>query len=295
MNTYNNKYHTICNETDVECSFLYSHYRKGEVKICEYLDTHALIFCIRGHLKISSNLFSEEFLCAGEIFFIPKGSNYMGIVKSDATLLIHLFTNTLCKVENCILAFLYTHKQIIFEDRKRYYSSKLSFCEQLKHLIDGIGGYISDEKHEPVLWNLKHKEVMWLLTRYYSQEQLQLFFHPMTDKQIPFKSLVLAHYRKAQYTDKLAKMCGYSLHTFRRLFKEEFGISVHRWLIKKRAEHISYRLSKNYIPFIDIIDEFNFSSPQQFTRFCKNNLGDTPSNLRYKYLNDNTYENCAQK
>lgn len=272
--------YAICSENTLECSFLYNHYRKGEARASKDLTTHVLIFCVSGHIRISSNLFSEEFLCAGEILFVPKGSDYTGIAQSDATLLIHFFTNTVCNTNNCILSFLYTHKHIPPEDGKPYYFNKLSFCGQLSHLLDGVGGYISDDTQESTLWSLKHKELMWLFTKYYSREELQLFFHPMTDEQIPFKSLVLAHYRKAEYTDKLAEMCGYGLYTFRRTFKKEFGISPYKWLTMKRAEHIRHRLSLHYITFTDIIDEFHFSSAAHFTNFCKQFLGDTPSNIR---------------
>ncbi|WP_459188685.1 helix-turn-helix transcriptional regulator [Parabacteroides sp. APC149_11_2_Y6] len=110
-------------------------------------------------------------------------------------------------------------------------------------------------------------------------EELRSFFHPMTDEQVPFKSLVLTHYRKANSTEELADLCGYGVHTFRRVFKSEFGTPVYRWLIQKRAEHIKYRLLQVYIPFVDIMDEFNFSSPQHFNSFCKKYLGDTPGNI----------------
>ena len=108
----------------------------------------------------------------------------------------------------------------------------------------------------------------------------------MTDEQIPFKSLVLAHYRKAMFTDKLAEMCGYGLSNFRKIFKKEFGMSPLRWLNQKRAEHIKYKLSLPYIPFNDIIDEFYFSSAPHFTKFCKDYLGDTPSNIRTMLLEE---------
>ncbi len=274
----------MCKETEIECSFVYSHYNVGDIRSCKKSDFHVLVFCISGHVKVLDNLFPEEYLCAGEILFVPRGRDYKTLALSDSILLIHCFSNTVCKIENCILSFLYTHKQICTDTRKPYYFSKLPTCEQLSHLLDGIGSYISDEKYEPKLWAMKHKELMWLFTKYYSHEELQLFFHPMIDEQIPFKSLVLAHYRKAEYTDKLAEMCGYPLYTFRRIFKAEFGISPHRWLTMKRAELIQYRLSLHYIPFLDIIEEFNFSSPQQFNRFCKENLGDSPTALRKKAL-----------
>lgn len=58
------------------------------------------------------------------------------------------------------------------------------------------------------------------------------------------------------------------------------GTSPYKWLMQKRAEHIKYRLSLDYIPFVDIIDEFKFSSSAHFTAFCKQHLDDIPSNLR---------------
>ena len=117
----------------------------------------------------------------------------------------------------------------------------------------------------------------------------------MTDENVPFKRFVLAHYRKAEYTDALSDMCGYSLYTFRRIFKKEFGISPHKWLTMKGAEHVRHRLSLPYIPFADIIEEFHFSSPQQFNRFCKDNLGDTSTELRKRYTEATDNDTLVQK
>ena len=119
-----------------------------------------------------------------------------------------------------------------------------------------------------------------MFTRYYETEELQSFFHPMTDEQVPFRNLVMTHYRRANNTEELAELCGYGVHTFRRIFKNEFGTPVYRWLIQKRAELIKYLMSMSYIPLSDIIYEFIFSSAQHFNSFCKQYLGDTPGNLR---------------
>lgn len=286
---------SVCLESPTGCYFQTAFYPKGSERFSNGQEQHLLIFCQKGHIRISSNLFNEEFLCAGEILFVPRGSDYHGVALSDVTLLIHYFNNTVCHVENCILAFLYTHKQIEHKEDKTYYYSKLTACGQLSHLLEGVDGYLSDKTHEPALWRLKHKELIWLLTKYYSSDELRLFFHPMTDEEVPFKSLVLAHYRKAEYTDKLAEMCGYNLHTFRRIFKEAFGISAHKWLTSKRAELIKYRLSLDFIPFSDIIQEFHFSSHQQFNRFCKDNLGNSPLNLREEYINETKSNDANQK
>lgn len=278
MNDY--LHNAICAENPSGCSFRFIRYEQGIERTSYGLEQHALLFCQSGHIRLSSNLFQEEYLCAGEILFIPRGSDYHGMALSDTTLLIHYFNNTVCHIENCILSFLYTHKHIEPQAGKTYFYSKLSACGQLAHIMDGVGGYLKDNKHEPALWGLKHKELIWLFTKYYTPEELRLFFHPMLDDDIPFKSLVLTHYRKAEFTDTLAEMCSYGLYTFRRVFKKEFGISPYKWLTMKRAEHIRHRLSLPYIPFADIIEEFHFSSAGHFSNFCKQSLGDTPTNLR---------------
>lgn len=273
----------FCDESPTDCSFEMKSYPAEATVQNDDTNINYLIFCQSGHARITSTLFHDEILCAGEVMFVPRTSECSGIALSDVTLLVHKFNNTVCRTEKCILSYLYSHK---LSDSK-VYCCKLTAPTSMRVLMDTVTTYITDETHDSDLWKLKHKELIWVFTRYYVAEELRLFFHPMTGEQVPFKSLVLTHYRKANYTDELAELCGYGIYTFRRLFKKEFGTSVHQWLIRKRAENVDYRLSQVYIPFSDIIEEFNFSSPQQFNRFCKLNLGDTPSDIRQRYIRTN--------
>lgn len=266
----------FCDENPIDCHFEVKSYPAGETVRNDDSNINYLIFCRSGNARISSTLFHDEILCAGEVIFVPRGSECSGVALSDVTLLMHKFNNTVCQHEKCILAYLYSHRHV----RSKIYCCKLTVPESLQILISGIISYLTDEMHDNDLWKLKHKELIWGFTRYYEPEELQSFFHPMTDEQVPFRNLVLTHYRKANNTEELAELCGYGVHTFRRIFKNEFGTPVYRWLIQKRAEHIKYRLSMSYIPLSDIIDEFNFSSAQHFNSFCKQYLGDTPGNLR---------------
>lgn len=273
-----NKIKWFCNESPNDCCFDIKKYTAGTAISNIDFTTNYLVYCQSGQICISSTLFLDEILCAGEIMFIPRMSECSGTVLSDVTLFIHKFNNTVCQPENCILSFLYSHRH----KDKRNFCCKLSIPNSLHILMDSILSYINDKTYDPHIWNLKHKELIWIFTRYYSAEELRSFFHPMTDEQVPFKSLVLTHYRKANNTEELADLCGYGVHTFRRVFKSEFGTPVYRWLIQKRAEHIKFRLAQEYIPFVDIIDEFNFSTPANLSNFCRKYLGDSPSNLRKK-------------
>lgn len=268
--------HPFCNETPSDCHFEIKSYAAGTTIHHDNIEINYLIYCQSGHARISSTLFHDEILCAGEIMFVSRMSECRGEALSGVTLFIHKFNNTVCKAENCILTYLYNHRQ----RENVIYCCKLTAPNSLLGLMSSVESYIMDETHDQPIWHLKHKELIWWFTRYFHADELRSFFHPMIGEQVPFKSLVLTHYRKANNTEELAEFCGYGVHTFRRIFKNEFDVPVYRWLIQKRVEHIKYRLSMPYIPLSDIIDEFNFSSPQHFSSFCKQYLGDTPGNLR---------------
>lgn len=267
---------SLCNETPSDCYFEIKSYATGATVSHDDIEINYLIYCQAGYARISSTLFHDEILCAGEIMFVPRMSECSGMALSDVTLFIHKFNNTVCKAENCILSFLYNHRHI----ENKIYCCKLTAPDSLQGLMSSVESYITDETHDLPIWHLKHKELIWWFTRYFQADELRSFFHPMTDEQVPFKSLVHTHYRKANTTAELADLCGYGIHTFRRIFKKEFGISVYQWLIQKRAENIRYRLSQTYIPFVDIMDEFNFSTPANLSNFCRKSLGDSPSNIR---------------
>lgn len=103
---------SICTENPQGSYFQTISYEKGDERSSIGLEQHMLLFCQKGHIRITSNLFAEEFLCSGEILFVSKGSDYRGVALSDTILLIHCFNNTICHIENCILSYLYTHKKI---------------------------------------------------------------------------------------------------------------------------------------------------------------------------------------
>ena len=278
MNLLCNQKYNLCDETPTDCHFEQRTFTQGTTVHNADMNINYLIYCQSGHARISSTLFHDEILCAGEIMFVPRQSECTGTALSDVTLLVHKFNNTVCCSEKCILSYLYTHRHI----DSKIYCCKLTAPGSLQTLMSGVSSYIDDEKHDLQIWHLKHKELIWVFTRYFAPEELRSFFHPMTDEKVPFKSLVLTHYRKANNANELADLCGYSVHTFRHTFKEEFGMAVHQWLIQKRAENVKYQLSLPYIPLVDIMDALNFSSPQHLSHFCKKHLGDSPTNIRKK-------------
>lgn len=271
-------YNKTCDEQPTDCIFRFAEYHEGETFNHGYEDAHYIVYCSRGVTRLTSNLFAEEYIYSGEVLFLPCMTDCRGEVMQDSHVIIHTFNNSVCTPENCILSYLYRHNRK--EGNLPEYRCKLRSHKAIDTFMESIAHYLTDGTDTPLLWRMKHRELIHLLCRYYQPEELQAFFNPMVGENIPFKSLVMAHYRKAEYTDTFAEMCGYGLHNFRKIFKREFGISPYKWLTMKRAEHVKHKLSISHIPFADIIEEFNFSSAGHFSNFCKQFLGDTPSNLR---------------
>lgn len=96
MDTRQRQNGSICSENPSGCFFRFSYYEKGAERTSYGLEQHVLLFCKSGHIRITSNLFKEEFLCAGEILFVPRGSDYHGVALSDAVLLVHTISAMWC-------------------------------------------------------------------------------------------------------------------------------------------------------------------------------------------------------
>lgn len=98
----------FCDEFPADCSFERKSYPAGATVNNEDTHINYLIFCQSGHARITNTLFHDEILCAGEVMFVPRGSECSGTALSDVTLLVHKFNNTVCRAEKCILSYLYS-------------------------------------------------------------------------------------------------------------------------------------------------------------------------------------------
>lgn len=275
MNTEKNN--LPCNETAAGCRFVFAEYSEGESFISSNDNVNKVLYCSMGSVTISSTVFNEEIFSEGELVFIPRQANYKIFALKQTHLIIHLFNHTSCHPENCILNFLFTHKK--WTNDRSYYNCRLESTKGIQAFMDSISIYLKNKIDDIFLWNLKHKELIWMLSRYYPPLVLQSFFHPMIDEEVPFKSLVLSHCMNAKTAKELAEMCGYGMETFRRLFNKEFKVPVYKWIQIKKAEQVRFKLSLLHLSLKEIAEGIGMS-PQQLNRFCKDKLGGTPGKLR---------------
>ena len=155
---------------------------------------------------------------------------------------------------------------------------KLDLRGPLIDYLDALCLYLADGIHCKHWFELKQQELFLILKACYTLEELSLFLQAFRSQgKEDLREMILKNYLDARNVQGLAKICGYSVGTFKRIFREIFDEPVYQWMLKQKAEELKLRLSGKDVNLKLVIDEFGFSSAAHFTKFCKQWLGKSPS------------------
>lgn len=88
--------------------------------------------------------------------------------------------------------------------------------------------------------------------------QAEVYLGMVKNKRLVEK--VTKHCMKAKNTGHLADLCGYSLSTFRRLFREEFRTTPHEWLKGLRKDKVKNLLTQTDLPLVEVAEVCGFVS-----------------------------------
>lgn len=108
--------------------------------------------------------------------------------------------------------------------------------------------------------------------------QAEVYLGMVKNKRLVEK--VTKYYTKAKNTGHLADLCGYSLSTFRRLFREEFHTTPHEWLKGLRKDKVKKLLTQTDLPLLEVAEVCGFVSQSYLTEFCQMNFGASPGEIR---------------
>ena len=87
--------------------------------------------------------------------------------------------------------------------------------------------------------------------------------------------------------DDLALVSGFSKFHFSRLFKQAFGLTPHRYLMRRRVERAAIVLRKSskqeFLTIAQVAHQFSFADQSHFTRMFKQVKGVTPKQFLQQY------------
>ena len=240
----------------------------------ERLEKNTVIFVVRGIIEYTMNTFVHT-LKSKEMAFFHKCGECRLRAQTESTFLVAMFENALQGCDLMDLSTLETYCKGI-----SYRADPLDVRPKMRTFLKLICGYLRDGANCVLLHELKLREMFWLFRFYYTKEELATFFYPLVGEDYDFKMKVLQNFEKARTVEQLSSMVGMSLTPFYKRFLAEFHESAGSWMRKQRNLKIKFVLSYSDAPLGEVADELGFSSQAQFSRYCKQNFGLTPSGFR---------------
>lgn len=253
---------------------VYRRYPKGQHFSAEKCTQNCIIFMLKGELLVNSDEYPGTTLQAQQFILQAIGSKVELLALTNVEYMIYWFTELplLCEER---------YKEILEHSQSPLTYTPLVAILKLSNLLKDLTEYINEQ---PVCCEkyieLKCQELVYILTCYYPIQQISAFFYPISTYTESFHYFVMQNYDKVKNVEEFAHLGGYTTTTFRRLFKNMYGIPVYEWILDKKREGILNDLRSTKQRISVISTRYGFDSLSHFAHFCKDSFGDTPRSLR---------------
>lgn len=258
---------------DMQGFHYYSHKKGQEISMC-IKNYHQIIFLLKGSFSISYEEV-ENYICnEHHMLLLMNRFNYRLTFLEDSEMVILVHSASIQICDNLEMAdinhFLNT----------TYVFSSLEMKELMIELINTIANYTKQGGQCLHLHKAKQLELFIIFSHYYTIEENMQFFSRTMQKDIDFYSIVMTKHGEAKNVEELAKLCGYGLSNFKKLFIKHFGTSPYKWMIQQTSQKLRERLMDKSIPLKVIASEFHFTDQSNFGAFCRRHLSATPLEIR---------------
>lgn len=271
-------------------------WKGDEVRLKMFTNT-TLVFVMSGQIVISYNDFKNREVKAREIILLPPGCTLNRIAKDDCKLLYCTFYKQVdfCNrysleslSEYCkgytydfhtlnMVEMIYRHLDLLLLTLNNSVS-----CSSQGNVVTSEHPckYLLPNSKCSYINELKRQELLLMLFSYYNKEDLAQFFYPVLCRDMDFRFFVLSHSLTVTRLEDFARLMHCSVSTFERRFREHFDEPAYHWLQRHKSIHILHDIRMTNKSFFDLSVEFSFSSQAHFSKFCKKQYGNTPSEIR---------------
>ncbi|MFQ9068703.1 MAG: AraC family transcriptional regulator [Bacteroides stercoris] len=274
------KEHTSCvnYKTEEDAGFALKEAASGEHfdNRQQEIKANHLIFILSGEVSITKDSKEETRVRAGEFIFIPLSSHYTGTVIQPGTYIsLSFFHDTISLCDKHMLSSYLDKIQttpLCFEP--------LSVRAPLDMFLHLLESYLQAGVNCKHLHELKERELFIIFRTAYTKSEIIQLLYPIMGIEVDFKAAVLQHKDRVRSKQELAELLGMSGSELHRKFTQEFGETVQSWLQKQKNKEILSRLNYDFISIKEVAYELGFGSAAGFNKYCKNNFGCSPSELR---------------
>lgn len=237
-----------------------------------------MIFILRGELLINSNEYPGTTLRDKQFILQAIGSKVELLAMTEVEYIVYWFTEPPLICEDL-------YKEVLKLSAPPLTYTPLTAIPLLENILNGVACYLKGQPFPCGKYlKMKGHELVYILTRYYPLPQISSFFYPISSYTESFHYFVMKNYDRVKNVEEFAHLGGYAVTTFRRLFKNMYGVPVYEWILDKKREGIlnDLQFTKQRISIISA--RYGFESLSHFAHFCKDSFGDTPRSLRKRLV-----------
>lgn len=254
-------------------------FKKGESSKA-FIEVNEMVFFVEGTVRHASDNYPLSENCSGEFIFMPSGENVYFEAVDDSVMTIIRMDKPVGFCANYSMEDFYNEMPDASRREEKKPVSSLPINEPLSHFLEGISYYIDGGLRCRSFSDLKINELFLLLRFFYTKEQLRDFLRPVLSADTTFSEYVRANRSKYPTSKQMAASLNMTVKQFALKFGKVFGSTPYNWLKRKKADAICRQLLTSNDPLIRIAEDNGFNTLQQFSNFCKKELGATPSKIR---------------
>jgi len=242
-----------------------------------------VIFFMEGQVCFMFRNFPNYEGKKGEILFLPAGGKYSYKAVQQSVIVIFRIHGPIVLCENYSVEQLYEAQKKTAEfylSQTRRKLSVMAMHTGIWQFLNGIVDNLNDGISCGAFFDLKIKEFFMLVRLYYTKEDIYDFLYLILSKDTSFSEYVRTRWHHFRNVEEMAEYMHLTTRQFSEKFKKIFDVTPYKWMKQERAKVIRNQLVASHKTIKQIAFENGFSDLPQFTKFCKKEIGKTPTEIR---------------
>lgn len=196
---------------------------------------NCILFILQGELLVNSEEYPGTTLREGQFILQSIGSKLELLALTDVNYVVYWFNEPPLICEQ-------RYHEILQQSEAPLTYTPLVMTQRITNFMKDICDYLDEQMPCGAFIDLKCQELIYLIICYYPIPQLSKFFYPISSYTESFQYFVMQNYEKVKNVEEFAHLGGYTTTTFRRLFKNMYGVPVYEWILSKK-EKASWKTS----------------------------------------------------
>lgn len=192
---------------------------------------NVIIFVVKGQLMVNSSEYNGLIVTEGNFILHAMGA------EMETLALTHVECVTICFADPrylCETSFI----ECMDNMAQPLTYQPLVMNKVITNFLEGFKCYIDSEKEMLCnkFYQVKCLELAYILSSYYTSNELIQFFHPIIYHRNRFCDFVMKNHERFQSIEELAQWGGYKLDIFLTLFKNIFKESAEEWKSRNKLD-----------------------------------------------------------